>query len=274
MLDFLARFTEECDTLGMSEGQAFMALPKFLSKTASTQYRARQHGGSSGGITCWPEAVQYLLRTYATPSAIRKATSDLRSVQQLENEDESAYAARVSEAAYRCGNVLTEDEKMTIFVDGLQPEIRTTVARYREDQPRYEMTLERLIHHAQDEGDALRARISAEQSRNNNRQLAPLTIRLQSSKTSPPPGKQKETRQVTFLEPTETVDSDVETTQDQDGLLALSEATPDDSVNTSDLLSTITDLDPTQDQEELLILLRQQERRRAQGTPYLSLIHI
>ena len=165
ILDFLARFTEECDILGMTEGQAFMALPKFLAKTAATQYRARQHGGHAGGITAWPEAVQYLLRTYATPGAIRRATSDLRTIRQLPDEDESAYAARINEAAYRCGNIHLEDEKMTFFVDGLQPELRTTVARYREDQPRHEMTLERLVHHAQDEGDALRARIIAEGER-------------------------------------------------------------------------------------------------------------
>ena len=71
----------------MTEGQAFMALPKFLAKTPATQYRARQHGGHAGGITAWSEAVQYLLLTYATPGAIRRATSDLRTIWQLPDED-------------------------------------------------------------------------------------------------------------------------------------------------------------------------------------------
>ena len=53
---------------------------------------------------------------------------------------------------------------MTFFVDGLQPELRKTIARYREDQ-QHELTLERLVHHAQNEGDALRARIIAEGER-------------------------------------------------------------------------------------------------------------
>ena len=118
------------------------------------------------------EAVQYLLRTYATPGAIRRATSDLRTIRQFPDEDESAYAARINEAAYRCGKIHLEDEKMTFFVDGLQPELRTTVARYREDQPRHEMTLERLVHHAQDEGDALRARIIAGGERVSKRRQA------------------------------------------------------------------------------------------------------
>ena len=109
ILDFLASFTEEFDILGMTEGQAFMELPKFLAKTAATQYRVRQHGEHAGRIPAWPEAVQYLLRNYATPGAIRRATSDLRTIRQFPDEDKSAYAAIINEAAYRCCNTHHED---------------------------------------------------------------------------------------------------------------------------------------------------------------------
>ena len=37
VFDFLARFTEECDTLRMNEGQAFVALPHFLKGNAERQ---------------------------------------------------------------------------------------------------------------------------------------------------------------------------------------------------------------------------------------------
>ena len=60
----------------MAEGQSFISFPKFLAKTPEPRYRARQHGGHDRGITAWPEAVQYLLRTYATPGAIRRETSE------------------------------------------------------------------------------------------------------------------------------------------------------------------------------------------------------
>ena len=102
---------EECDTLGMSEAQSFMALPHFLSDNARTQFRAMQSGSRTSGVTCWPEGVQYLLRTYATPAAIRNATNELRSIRQSTDEDELAYGARVNHAVYRCGNVHEEDEK-------------------------------------------------------------------------------------------------------------------------------------------------------------------
>ena len=114
--------------------------------------------------------------TYATPGAIRRETSYLRTIRKFSDKDESSYAARINEAAYRCGSIHLEDEKMSFFVDGLQPELRTTVARYREDQPQQEMTLERLVHHSQDEGDALRARIISEGERVIKRRQAEFAI--------------------------------------------------------------------------------------------------
>ena len=232
----------------MTEGQAFMEFPTFLAKTAATQYRARQHGGHVGEITAWPEAVQYLLRNYETPGVIRRAASYLRTIRQLPDEDESAYAARINEAAYRCGNIHLEDEKMTFFVDGLQPELRTTVARYREDQPRHEMTLERLVHHAQDEGDALRARIIAEGER--------VSKRRQAAFATPTRSTQKTQRQVAILEPTQVGEPDAPS-ENAEELYAFPGEIVDGSFSNNDLPSTITDLDPAKDQEQILMLTRQ-----------------
>ena len=102
---------EECDTLGMSEAQAFMSLPHFLSDNARTQYRAMQSGSRTSEVTCWLEGVQYLLRTYATPAAFRNATNELRGAHQSADEDELAYGERLNHAVYRCGNIHEEDEK-------------------------------------------------------------------------------------------------------------------------------------------------------------------
>lgn len=44
-----------------------------------------------------------------------------------------------------CGNVHNEDKKMTVFVDGLDNSIRTVVARFRDNESRYEITFERLV---------------------------------------------------------------------------------------------------------------------------------
>ncbi len=51
----------------MSEAQAYLALPHFLRGFALNQFESMWDMSTSenGGVTCWPEAVQYLLRSYA-----------------------------------------------------------------------------------------------------------------------------------------------------------------------------------------------------------------
>jgi len=159
IFDFLTRFVNEADMLAMSEAQAFIALPSFLADPAETQFRTNLSGGSrKGGVTCWPEAIQYLLRTYATPTAMREALEHLRNIRQGEMEAEEEYRKRLNQAIYRCGNVHEEDEKMTYYIDGLSDTIRMVVARYRESIPRRELTFESLCHFARSEDDAHRAR--------------------------------------------------------------------------------------------------------------------
>lgn len=75
VFDFLTRLTEEADTIGMTEPQAFHALPHYLSGPAADSFRAAKLGSHTGGVTKWPSAVNYFLETYATPAAIRARLS-------------------------------------------------------------------------------------------------------------------------------------------------------------------------------------------------------
>ena len=85
-----------------------------------------------GGVTCWPEAVQYLLRSYAAANHIRAAVLALREVRQHPTGDEQKYSGRLAKAEIRCGNIHTQDEKKTLFIDGLLPAIKAIVSRHRE----------------------------------------------------------------------------------------------------------------------------------------------
>ena len=111
VLNFLTRFVEEADTLEMTEAQALVALPKFMSGSAELQFRASRNGARSGGITAFPEAVQYLLRTYATPSVLREAVNAVQDIRQQPNEDEVGYSVRLNTACDRCGNAFEEPRK-------------------------------------------------------------------------------------------------------------------------------------------------------------------
>ena len=170
VFDFLVRFIEEMDTLGINEGQAFIILPYFLKGSAQRQYRASRNGSRSGGVSSWPEAIQYFIRTYATPTTLREAVDNLRNLRQERNETETEFSIRINEAAHRCGNVHAENEKMTFFVNGLLPEIQPRVIRFREEQPRYDLTFERLVQTARDEGNATRAQARPNLPRGNTNQ--------------------------------------------------------------------------------------------------------
>ena len=75
ILEFLTRYVEETDKLGMTEAQAFALVPNYLSGEAKKQVRSNTNSSSTGGISCWVQFVDHMLREYATPSAIQEAIS-------------------------------------------------------------------------------------------------------------------------------------------------------------------------------------------------------
>lgn len=78
------------------------------------------------------EAVQYLLRTYETPTEIREAVSLRRAIWQKENETNLEFRARLKISPYRFGNVQTNAENRSLFFDGLHKTTRAIVERNRE----------------------------------------------------------------------------------------------------------------------------------------------
>lgn len=232
VLNFLTRFVEEADTIGMTEAQALVALPKFMMEPAESQFRASRNGARSGGITAFPEAVQYLLRTYATPSVLREAVNAVYDIRQQPNENEMEYSVRLNTACGRCGNAFEEPRKMTFFVNGLLESIRSTVARHRESVPRDELTYQELVSFAKDEGDAHRARFSGLR-----------TIRV--SRRAPQERGKSSTRSAHILEsqPTTVV-------EDEEGMGEDILVLPEESVATTDLPTT---LESGQSTEQLLI---------------------
>ena len=102
---FLIRLTEEADLNNRTEAQAFAPFPRYLKGTAHLQFQAVRSGSRTSGVRCWPKAIQYLLATYARPSAIREATQTVMDLKQNHGEDEDAFSARLCDALHRCGNV-------------------------------------------------------------------------------------------------------------------------------------------------------------------------
>lgn len=70
----------------------------------------------------------------------------------MPNGDDLDFNTRLHTGSYRCGNVNFEADKMKLFVDGILLTTRTMVIRYRETQPRWDITAENLVKLAREEG--------------------------------------------------------------------------------------------------------------------------
>lgn len=76
----------------MSESQAFVALQTFLPDPTDTQFLTNLSACSRhSGVTCWPESILYLFRTYATPSEMLEALDNLQFILKCDEELEVAY---------------------------------------------------------------------------------------------------------------------------------------------------------------------------------------
>lgn len=77
----------------MRESQAFSVLLGFLTGFDRRSFRSvlETMTPDQGGTTSLPEAVELLLRSFATNNAIKNAVVQLRDVKQLPKEDEKNY---------------------------------------------------------------------------------------------------------------------------------------------------------------------------------------
>ena len=156
VLDFLATFVSDAETLGYTEEQAYLVLPFLLSGFAKDQFlSAKGVSRRDGGIQAWPDAVQFLLRSFATNEAIQSALTMLKDISQRDGEDELDYSTRLNRAERRCGNPHYPRDRITHFINGLDPAVMPRIHSYREDNPR--STYLDIVYKARTEGEARRA---------------------------------------------------------------------------------------------------------------------
>ena len=126
ILDFLSEFKERCDENGISEGAALLLIPKFLTGAARDNFKSYfgRRNSSLGGFSTYPQAVNHLLRTYATDVIIERALTELDNTVQGPAEDELKFGERLREKARQCGNVFDEGELIKRFIRGVRADVR------------------------------------------------------------------------------------------------------------------------------------------------------
>jgi len=126
-------------------------------KATMLTYIGRDDAGAEPGvdsINAYPEAVQWLLLTYARESVLHDAYREVRDMVQGVGEKEQQFAARLRKSAIRCGDVFREQDLITIYVGGLKAHARYAV---RESLSRTEKrTFQQIREHAQSLGDTFR----------------------------------------------------------------------------------------------------------------------
>lgn len=162
-VDFLTSFVREANIQKISEAEAVVALPSFQKVFASAQFEAGVEIASpeKGGISDWPEAVQYLSRNYAQSPRTSSAISDLSAVSREPTKTRHELYIWLGRAICRCANFHRPEEVLILYTDPLHTATRMVVARYRES-PLRAVYLD-IVDFAQHEGDAVWARTISSQ---------------------------------------------------------------------------------------------------------------
>lgn len=137
VLNFLNLFKAQCDSNGISEGGALLLLPNFLDGEAYELFMSNQDLGEecTGGFATYPEAVQFLLRTYAREAYIETAVEEFDRLAQKSDETELDYSRRLREANRKLGSAYPEEELIRRFIRGLDPTIKPLLARAARTKP-------------------------------------------------------------------------------------------------------------------------------------------
>ena len=163
----------------MSEAQAYIAVAFLLNGLAADQFESVRDSldSNESGVTCWPETVQYLLRSYASATAIQQFILHLRDVRQKPDKLEDDCSARLNQACTRAGNVHSVEEKIPFFIDGFHPAIEPIMASHHEAHRN--VTYLELVQFSKSQGEAIRAVMGSRRS-------APrFTVPSKSAKTNP-----------------------------------------------------------------------------------------
>ena len=101
IMRFLQVFKRQCHSHNFYEGEAFLALLYFLTDHASDAFNASCRFGdtSSGGISNYCDAVQFLLSLFAKDQYLDDAMDKLDAVKQRPGQDEVAYAHGLHDSA-------------------------------------------------------------------------------------------------------------------------------------------------------------------------------
>lgn len=83
-------------------------------------------------VSSWPEALQYLLRSYGTPQAISEALAALQDIKEKRSQSERDYGDKVNQEFRRWEGAHAVDDRISTYIEVPLSAIRPLGSRFRE----------------------------------------------------------------------------------------------------------------------------------------------
>jgi len=134
---FLTTFRRECDSAGLTHGQALPLLAFRLAGNAKRAFSSALNtraGHKRYALATYGDAINWLLRKYATHAAMAKAYQDIITMKQADRETPTAFGVRVEEACDKLDGLFKAEDVKDVFINGLlavvQPQVRVLDAEF------------------------------------------------------------------------------------------------------------------------------------------------
>lgn len=160
VLHILSRFLEECSLEQTLKTQACLIVSIFFKEKDFEHFLAARNDSSYTKLRHWQNFVKYFLFTYATTAAIQNKDVQFKDLKELPRETKIKYCSRVNEIAYRCGDAISLEDKISKFIFGLQSTIQTIFVHETEGLDDGRQPLENAVQIERKEGKAYRAPLS------------------------------------------------------------------------------------------------------------------
>jgi hypothetical protein len=121
ILPFLQQLTRVADQSHLSEAALLWIVEDFLRAPAKDAFRTQRHA-------TWPEAVYWLLVTYAPESLLEAALRAIQTTNQLTSESVREFGLRLQLDSSALGSLLSTAEVKSLFAQGLRDPVRSLFA--------------------------------------------------------------------------------------------------------------------------------------------------
>jgi len=168
VFEFLSRFVKAGDDNDVSEGRALYLLLEFtegdLKRELYTIMPSLQ-GGRSGKVSSYLKLINWLLRKYADEQSLSDQDALFHGAAQGADETENEYYERLRGLRRLCGNIHTEGQMKSRYMQGLGWQIRADVREHNTPS----MPMDLLVQYAQRNGDVCRRRLQEKKDEEDRR---------------------------------------------------------------------------------------------------------